>query len=176
MKNKKGFTLIEMMTVLAIIGILTSIVIVSLDKVRSQSRDKKRVGDIKSLQLALENYYNRNSHYPNTLNDLVAPGILPALPVDPSTNSTSSYLYTLVKKYSVAKGGYGSCNYYHLAIPMENNMAEYLDSDADVDSKNGTVAEGGYFTCTSAGILGSDSSNCSSASATSHCYDVMSKY
>jgi len=150
MKNKKGFTLVEMITVLAIIGILTSIVIVSLDKVRSQSRDKKRMGDIKSLQLALENYYNRNGRYPNSLNDLVTPGVLAALPVDPSTNSTTTYKYSRMDKATKNSLGNwiwpGSCLYYHLAITLENNMQEYLDSDADIESTMyGTVPQPGRY-------------------------------
>ncbi|HUD02706.1 MAG TPA: prepilin-type N-terminal cleavage/methylation domain-containing protein, partial [Candidatus Paceibacterota bacterium] len=62
--RKKGFTLIELMVVIAIIGILASIIMVSLSSAQSKGRDAKRVADIRTIQLALEEYYNDNGNYP----------------------------------------------------------------------------------------------------------------
>src|SRR5579859_6527095 len=62
--QKKGFTLIELMVVIAIIGLLAAVISVSLISARAKGRDAKRISDIKSIQLALETYYNDNQHYP----------------------------------------------------------------------------------------------------------------
>src|SRR3989338_9565085 len=65
LKNQKGFTLIELLVVIAIIGILSSVVLASLNSARTKARDAKRVSELKSLQTALELFYDSSGHYPN---------------------------------------------------------------------------------------------------------------
>lgn len=55
-KKNKGFTMIELLVVIAIIGILSSIVMVGLGDSKAKSRDAIRVGDLKSLSQAAEQY------------------------------------------------------------------------------------------------------------------------
>jgi prepilin-type N-terminal cleavage/methylation domain-containing protein len=55
---KKGFTLIELLVVVSIIGLLASIVVVSLGGAREQSRDAKRQADLRQIQTAQELCYN----------------------------------------------------------------------------------------------------------------------
>lgn len=64
MKKQKGFTLIEMLIVVAIIGILSALILVGLSQFRSRGRDARRIADLKQVQNALEIYYTRNSFYP----------------------------------------------------------------------------------------------------------------
>ena len=64
-KSQKGFTLIELLVVIAIIGILSSVVLASLNSARTKARDAKRVSELKSLQTALELFYDSSGHYPN---------------------------------------------------------------------------------------------------------------
>lgn len=61
---RKGFTLIEMLIVIAIIGILASMVLVGLGPVQRQGRDSRRIGDLRQVQNALELYYSKCGHYP----------------------------------------------------------------------------------------------------------------
>jgi type II secretion system protein G len=62
--NKKGFTLIELIVVIAIIGILSAVVIVNISSSRSKARDAKRISDIAQIQLALEQYFEWCGVYP----------------------------------------------------------------------------------------------------------------
>jgi len=62
----KGFTLIELLVVVTIIGILASIVIVSLGSARVKARDTRRLADIKQMTLAIELYIDQYRHYPPT--------------------------------------------------------------------------------------------------------------
>lgn len=66
--NKKGFTLIELIIVVAIIGILASIVLVGLGGFRARGRDARRIADLKQVQNGLELYFARCGHYPGTAN------------------------------------------------------------------------------------------------------------
>jgi general secretion pathway protein G len=65
MTKNKGFTLIELLVVIAIIGLLSTLAVVALNNARAKSRDAKRVSDIKSLQTALELYYQDQNGYPS---------------------------------------------------------------------------------------------------------------
>ncbi len=62
--TRQGFTLIELLVVVAILGLLASIVLFSVDGVRSKSRDTRRVTDIKSIQEGLAMYHNDSQAYP----------------------------------------------------------------------------------------------------------------
>jgi len=66
MKNltKKGFTLVELLVVISIIGLLSTIAIVSLGSARAKSRDTKRIADMKQFSTALEQYYSDQGGYP----------------------------------------------------------------------------------------------------------------
>lgn len=61
---RKGFTLVEMLIVIAIIAILASVALVSVGGVRQSARDTKRVSDMSKLQQQLEVYYSQNGSYP----------------------------------------------------------------------------------------------------------------
>lgn len=53
-KNQSGFTLIELLVVISIIGLLSTMAVVSLNSSRSKARDAKRVSDIKKLSSLIE--------------------------------------------------------------------------------------------------------------------------
>ena len=63
-EKKWGFTLIELLVVISIIGILTALGAVSFTNARRASRDTRRLGDIKNVVTALEQYYNTCRAYP----------------------------------------------------------------------------------------------------------------
>lgn len=65
-RSRQGFTLIEMLIVIAIIGILSSVVLVGLGPIQRRGRDARRQSDLRNAQNALELYYNKCGHYPGT--------------------------------------------------------------------------------------------------------------
>jgi len=64
---RKGFTIIELLITILIIGIIASLAIVGLNSVRGKSRDARRISDIRQIQNALEIYRNDNSVYPSAI-------------------------------------------------------------------------------------------------------------
>jgi len=63
-KHKRGFTIIELLVVISIIGLLSSMVLVSLDNARIKARDAKRQSDLSNISRALELYYSNHDSYP----------------------------------------------------------------------------------------------------------------
>jgi prepilin-type N-terminal cleavage/methylation domain-containing protein len=61
LKRNKGFTLIELLVVISIIGLLSTIVLVSMGGARSKARDAKRQSDIRQILTAQEVYYDANN-------------------------------------------------------------------------------------------------------------------
>lgn len=69
MKKNKGFTLIELLVVISVIGLLSTLALISLDNSRKKARDAKRLGDIYQIQQALALYYAQYDVYPFSDND-----------------------------------------------------------------------------------------------------------
>ena len=67
LKIEKGFTLIEVLIVVAIIGILASVVLVGLGPTQRAGRDARRISDLRQTQNALELYFNKCGYYPGTV-------------------------------------------------------------------------------------------------------------
>ncbi len=111
-----GFSLIEMIVVIAIIGILTSIAYGSLGSARAKTRDQRRMADIANLQLSLEQFYNKNKYYPTDLSQLLGAGFLPASGV-PKSPTKQTYNYFPM---AYMNGNPSLCTSYQLWIELEN--------------------------------------------------------
>jgi prepilin-type N-terminal cleavage/methylation domain-containing protein len=70
LKNKsKGFTIVELLIVIVVIGILATLVIVTFTGIQQKARNSQRQTDINALDSHLEAFYAENGYYP-TYNDL----------------------------------------------------------------------------------------------------------
>ena len=63
-QHVRGFTLIELLVVISIIGVLSSVVLVSIGGARERARDSRRLGDLIQYKLALEFYYEAEGSVP----------------------------------------------------------------------------------------------------------------
>lgn len=64
--GQKSFTLIELLVVIAIIGLLATIVLVSLNRTRQKARDARRLQDTQQIIKALALYYDKYGRYPGS--------------------------------------------------------------------------------------------------------------
>ena len=91
-ETQHGFTLVELLIVIAIIGILTTIVIINVSSAGPTARDGRRRTDIKSIQSAVEQFYSETHKFPGDITTvLVAGDYLPATPLDPKTNAAYAF-------------------------------------------------------------------------------------
>lgn len=68
--RKSGFTIVELLIVIVVIGILAAIVIVAFNGVQSNARDSSRIATLNQLQKAIELYYAKEGRYPQVIHGL----------------------------------------------------------------------------------------------------------
>jgi prepilin-type N-terminal cleavage/methylation domain-containing protein len=68
-RKTAGFTLLELIVVLAVISLLSSIVLASLGGARASARDSQRLQDMRQIERALEMFYTDHGHYPRNVPD-----------------------------------------------------------------------------------------------------------
>ena len=147
-KKNKGFTILELLVVVAIIGLLSAVVMASLNSSRSKGRDARRIEDIRQIINATELYFNATGKYPSRAqfeNPIKAQNPLSLylwpIPKDPKTNLQYNFS-------GVRTGGVNTpCTGYHVGVSLENNN-KVLQSDSDFSSiaNNCRVAPNGSGT------------------------------
>lgn len=87
-----GFTLIELMLVMAIIGTLTAIAIPSYINAVKHAREAVLREDLHTMRSAIDSYTIDKEKAPQSLDDLVQSGYLKAIPVDPMTGTSDTWM------------------------------------------------------------------------------------
>jgi general secretion pathway protein G len=83
-----GFTLIELIVVLVLVGLLVSIAAPRYFHVIDSGRASVQRQNVAVIRDAIDKYYGDLGHYPDSLEDLVAKHYLREVPVDPLTGQT----------------------------------------------------------------------------------------
>ncbi|MCF7835909.1 MAG: type II secretion system GspH family protein [Candidatus Marinimicrobia bacterium] len=133
LKNKlnknSGFTIIEMLVVLAIIAMLSSIALSMFQDSKARSRDAKREEDMKDIQNGLNLYATNNQRYPECLEDvidgatdclslaMIASGLMKGTPTDPIGRGSGSSCGGAEREYCYVSDGFS----YTLRYALETD-------------------------------------------------------
>jgi general secretion pathway protein G len=90
--NTSGFTLIELMVVMAVIATLLAIAMPRYFSSLEKSREAVLHQDLSLLRETLDKYYGDKGKYPDTLDELVSNRYLRSVPVDPITDSNATWV------------------------------------------------------------------------------------
>ena len=91
-RQDAGFTLIELMIVMAIVGVLTVVAIPSFTAAIRQAREAALKEDLHVMRAAIDSYTMDKQKAPQTLDDLVTTGYLRDIPVDPFTHAKDTWV------------------------------------------------------------------------------------
>ncbi|MCL4838635.1 MAG: prepilin-type N-terminal cleavage/methylation domain-containing protein [Thermoanaerobaculia bacterium] len=90
-RRTRGFTLLELIIVVAMIGILASIAMPALKDMPRRASESVLKTNLRTMREVLDQHYGDKGHYPATLEELVDKGYLRAVPYDPMTKSAETW-------------------------------------------------------------------------------------
>jgi prepilin-type N-terminal cleavage/methylation domain-containing protein len=141
-KRKNGFSLVEILIVIGIVGLILTIVVVILNLKQAEMRDAKRISDIQVVRSAMEVIKNENGSYEKAFCDLTAVSacaqkssseLLKILPELSFLNDPKERQKACNQKVCLA----GSCNYgftkldaadYEILFHLERGSSEFKSS------------------------------------------------
>lgn len=89
---RRGFTLIEVLMVLALIALLLSLAMPRYFGALDRTRDTTLQENLRVLRISLDRFHADKGRHPRTLDELVEHKYLRAVPVDPVTESANSWI------------------------------------------------------------------------------------
>ena len=93
--TERGFTLLELLVVMTIVGILAAIAVPALRDSPQRAREAALREDLFTMRSVIDQYHGDKGAYPPDLQTLVSSGYLRKIPIDPMTKSADSWVVAL---------------------------------------------------------------------------------
>lgn len=90
-KDRRGFTLIELMIVMAVIAILVSIAVPIYSRSITRAKESVLRNNLFTMRTVIDEYTYDKQKAPQSLQDLVSEGYLRTIPVDPMTGTSDTW-------------------------------------------------------------------------------------
>ncbi|HVR41948.1 MAG TPA: prepilin-type N-terminal cleavage/methylation domain-containing protein [Thermoanaerobaculia bacterium] len=90
--RQAGFTLIELVIVVTIIGILAGIAVVNVRSAQRKAAENVLRADLTNMRKAIDDFYADRQRYPSSLQELVEIGYMRRIPVDPISKSADTWI------------------------------------------------------------------------------------
>jgi general secretion pathway protein G len=87
-RRNTGFTLLELIIVIAVLGILASIAVINLKNSPTRAKEAVLKTNLRSIREVLDQFYADQGAYPASLEDLVSEGYFRGVPIDPITGES----------------------------------------------------------------------------------------
>jgi general secretion pathway protein G len=91
-RRMEGFTLVEVLVVMAIVATLLTLVTPRYFAVMERSRESTLRHDLAVMRDAIDKFYSDRGVYPNALDELVSQSYLRAIPQDPMTETAATWI------------------------------------------------------------------------------------
>ena len=102
--QRRGFTLIELLVVMAIIATLLSLALPRYFGSIDKSKEVTLMQSLSTMRDAIDKFYADNGRYPDQVSDLVERRYLRAIPIDPVTESTETWIVIAPPANAALKG------------------------------------------------------------------------
>ena len=89
--GERGFTLLELIVVIAIVGILATIAMPALKDMPRRAHEAVLKTNLRTMRDTIDQFYGDKGHYPPSLEALVENGYLRRVPIDPITKSSDTW-------------------------------------------------------------------------------------
>lgn len=100
-RKRKGFMLMELIIVVAIIGVLAAVAVPNLVGFTDDAKVARIQSDLSAISTAAEVYYTKNGAYPKSAKVLVDAGLLKSEPKPPAGKDGSETIYSVGDKGEV---------------------------------------------------------------------------